>query len=79
MISGSHIFSATGVSIIWVWMLLNTIWLAIWFWFNYRKDLKAGIRTPEMIGWKISWREFLKTLAFAAFVVGASRYSSCSI
>lgn len=71
MISGSHIFSATGVSIIWVWMLLNTIWLAIWFWFNYRKDLKAGIRTPEMIGWKISWREFLKTLAFAAFVVGA--------
>lgn len=71
MIAGSHTFSATGVSVIWVWMLLNTIWLAVWFWVNYFRDKKAGLRTPEMIGWTIGGAEFLKTLAFAACVFGA--------
>lgn len=71
MLGGSHTFSATGVSVIWFWMLLNTIWLIIWFMINYRRDKAAGICTPDMLGHRISGKALLQTIAFAACVLGA--------
>ncbi len=64
-------FSIAPMNLMTTWTFLNTIWVAFWFWFNFRKDKNAGIRTDEMIGWRISKKELIKT-----FGVGIAVFAS---
>ena len=64
-------FSIAPMNLLATWTFLNTIWVAFWFWFNFRKDKKAGIRTEAMIGWKISKWDLAKT-----FGVGIAVFAS---
>lgn len=52
------------------WTTFTGIFAMIWFWVNYKKDEKAGIRNQSMIGWKITGKELYKTLILAATVIG---------
>lgn len=67
---GTHLFSATTMNGIMVWTLLSAIFSFIWFFTNYKKDKAAGIRSDEMIGWKITWKEFWKSLGLAVTIIG---------
>ena len=69
MIKNTYFMSCTNMNVIWVWTLLNTIWLMISFWTDYKKDKAVGIRNDEMIGWKLKKGEFWKMLAFTAVVM----------
>lgn len=66
----SALLAAPAVGYVALWTLLCSIWGMIWFWWCYKKDQKAGIRTEEMIGWKITGKQFLRTLMLAVMVVG---------
>jgi hypothetical protein len=62
-------FAASTTNCLMVWTALNTIWGFFWFWYNFKKDKAAKVRTDEMIGWKITKKEFWKTLALATSVI----------
>lgn len=64
------LFAAPAVGYVALWTLLCGLWGMIWFWWSYKKDKKEGVRTDEMIGWKISGKGFLKTLGLTVCVVG---------
>lgn len=64
------IFAAPTMGYVGLWTLISGVFLMFWFWFNYKKDKAAGIRNDEMIGWKISGKELLKSIALAATVLG---------
>lgn len=66
----SNIFPAPAMNTVMLWTAFNAIWGAFWFWHCFKKDKAAGIRTDEMIGWKIGKKEFWKTVAFAATILG---------
>ena len=52
-----------------VWTAIMAAWTFFWFWFNFKRDMKEGLRTAEMIGWKITKQEFWKTLGLAILVI----------
>ncbi len=62
-------FAASTLNCLMVWTAFNALWGFIWFWYNFKKDKAAGVRTDEMIGWKITKKEFWKTLALATAVI----------
>lgn len=64
------LFNASTMNCVMTWTAFNAIWGMFWFWFNYKKDKAAGIRNDEMIGWKLSAKEFWKTLGLAAAIIG---------
>ncbi|HOM67549.1 MAG: Alpha/beta hydrolase family protein [Chloroflexi bacterium ADurb.Bin120] len=64
------IFNAPTANNVFTWTAIMAIWCMFWFWINFKKDKAAGIRTDEMIGWKITSKEFWKTLLLAIFVIG---------
>jgi len=66
----TYLFPATTMNVVMLWTLFNTIWSFFWFFFNYKKDKAAGIRTDEMIGLKITGKEFWNTLGLAITVIG---------
>lgn len=63
-------FNASTMNCVMTWTAFNAIWGFFWFWFNFKKDKAAGVRTDEMIGWKITWKEFWKSLGLAATILG---------
>jgi hypothetical protein len=65
-----HLFSATTMNGIMLWTLLSAIFCYIWFFYNFKKDKEAGIRTDEMVGWKISGKEIWKSILLAITIVG---------
>ncbi len=64
------IFNAPTANNVFTWTAIMAIWCIFWFWINFKMDKAAGIRTDEMIGWKITRKEFWKTLLLAIFVIG---------
>lgn len=64
------ILAAPAMGYVGLWTLISGVFLMFWFWFNYKKDKAEGIRCDEMIGWKISGKELLKSIALAATVLG---------
>ena len=66
----SAVFAVPTMGYVSLWTLICGIWGMIWFWVNYKKDKAAGIRNDSMIGWKISGKDLLKTIALAAVVIG---------
>jgi len=62
-------FPAPTANNVMVWTAINAAWLFFWYWFNYKRDKKNGLRTEE-VGWKISKKEFWKTLGLAVLVIG---------
>lgn len=71
--STSAWFNIAPMNLMITWTVLNTIWVAFWFWYNYKKDKAAGIRTEEMIGWKIGKNDLFRTF-FAAIAVFTAFY-----
>ncbi len=63
-------FAAPTMNTISVWTILSAIWGFFWFFFNYNKDKAEGIRNDKMIGFKISGRQFWKTVLLSASVIG---------
>lgn len=63
-------FAAPTMNTVAFWTLLNAIWAFFWFFYNYNKDKKAGIRTDEMVGIKITKPQFWKSIALAATIIG---------
>lgn len=63
-------FAAPTMNAVAEWTLLSAIWGFFWFFYNYKKDKAAGIRDESMIGFKTTWKEFGKTVAFAATFMG---------
>ena len=64
------LFNASTMNCVMTWTFFNAVWGFFWFWFNFKKDKAAGVRTDEMIGWKISGRQFWKSLLLAGAIVG---------
>lgn len=64
------LFAAPAVGYVAFWTLLCGGWGMFWFWWSYKRDKKEGVRTDEMIGWKITGKQFLKTLGLAICVIG---------
>lgn len=62
-------FAASTANCVGTWTLIMGIWCMFWFWINFKRDKAKGIRTDEMIGWKISTRKWWKTLALAIAVI----------
>ena len=62
------LFNIAPMNLIVTWTFLNTIWVAFWFWFNFIRDKKAGLRTDEMIGFKIKKNDLLRTFCAGACV-----------
>ncbi|MCB2214039.1 hypothetical protein KQH50_01465 [bacterium] len=69
MSAGQFWFPIPTANNVMTWTALMAIWSFFWFWFNYKRDEKEGLRTQEMIGWKISSKEFWKTLGLATLVI----------
>jgi hypothetical protein len=67
--SGSFWFPIPMANNVMVWTAIMAAWAFFWFWFNYNRDKKDGLRTEEMIGWKITKKEFWKTLGLATLVI----------
>lgn len=63
-------FAAPTMNTISLWTILSAAWTFIWFFINYRKDKKDGIRNDDMIGLKITGKQFWKSLALAATIIG---------
>lgn len=63
-------FAAPTMNTVALWTILSAAWSFFWFYFNYHKDKAAGIRSDEMIGTKITGRQFWKSVALAATIVG---------
>ena len=62
-------FAASTMNCVMVWTVFNAIWGMFWFWFCFKKiNSKNGV-TMEMIGWKISGRELLKTIGLAVTII----------
>lgn len=70
MISDTRFFSATTVTVMSLFSLLNAIWLLVFFLYSYRKDKKTGVCGAESLGLRISARDFFKTLGLAAAILG---------
>ena len=66
----SAVFAVPTMGYVSLWTLICGIWGMVWFWVNYKKDRAQGVRDDSMIGWKISGKELLKTIALAAVVIG---------
>lgn len=66
---GQLFFPAPTANCVMTWTAIMAIWCMVWFWVNYKLDKKKGIRTDEMIGWKISGKKWWKTLALAVVVI----------
>ncbi len=64
------LFPAPTMNCVMLWTLFNAIWSFFWFWYNFKKDKAAGIRTDEMIGWKITGKEFWKTFGLTCTLLG---------
>lgn len=64
------LFNASTMNCVMTWTFFNAVWGFFWFFYNYKKDKAAGVRTDEMIGWKITWKEFWKSLGLAAVIIG---------
>ena len=64
-------FNIAPMHLIVTWTFLNTIWVAFWFWLNFKRDKKTGLRSDEMIGLKIGKVELFKTfcVGLAIFVI----------
>ena len=64
-------FNIAPMNLIVTWTFLNTIWVAFWFWLNFKRDKKTGLRSDEMIGLKIGKVELFKTfcVGLAIFVI----------
>ena len=69
MSSGKFWFPIPTANNVMVWTALNAAWGFFWFFFNFKRDKAKGLRTDEMIGWKITKREFWKTLGLAVAVI----------
>jgi hypothetical protein len=65
------LFGSTHMNAFIFWSFINMVWLFFWFWWNFKRDKKEGLRTDEMIGWKISIREFGKSVVFTSVIIGA--------
>lgn len=63
-------FAAPTMNTISVWTILSAIWGFFWFFLNYKKDKAEGIRNDEMIGFKITGKQFWKTVLLSAAVIG---------
>ena len=63
-------FAAPTMNAIGVWTFLSAIWGGIWFYRNYKKDMAAGLTSDEIVGLKISGKEFWKSVGMAATVIG---------
>ncbi|MEG1764341.1 MAG: hypothetical protein RR227_03965 [Oscillospiraceae bacterium] len=63
-------FASPTMNTVAVWTLLSAIWSYIWFFINYKKDKAAGIRGEETIGLKITGKQFWKSVALAATIIG---------
>jgi len=66
---GQFWFPVPTANCVMTWTAIMAGWCMFWFWFNFKKDKKAGVRTDEMIGWKITRKEWWKTLALATSVI----------
>lgn len=66
----SNLFPAPAMNDVWLWTLFNAIWGGFWFWHCFKQDKAAGVRTDEMIGWKISSKEFWNTLGLTVTILG---------
>ena len=69
MSAGKFWFPIPTANNVMVWTALNAAWGFFWFFFNFKRDKAKGLRTDEMIGWKITKREFWKTLGLAVAVI----------
>lgn len=63
-------FASPTMNTISVWTGLSAIWGCFWFYINYKKDKAAGIRNSESLGLKITGKEFGKSVALTATIVG---------
>ena len=63
------IYAAPTANCVMTWTAIMAAWCMFWFWFNFKRDKKKGIRTDKMIGWKISAKKWWKTLALAVCVI----------
>lgn len=64
------LFAMPTMNYVACWTFFAAIWGFFWFWYNFKKDKAAGIRTDEMIGWKISGKQFWHTVGLAATILG---------
>ena len=64
------LFAAPTMNTVTFWTILSTIWAFVWFYINYKKDKKAGVRNADSLGLKIDRKELGKTIALAATIVG---------
>ncbi len=69
MSAGKFWFPIPTANNVMTWTAIMAAWTFFWFWFNFKRDKKAGLRTDEMIGWKITKQEFWKTLGLATLVI----------
>jgi hypothetical protein len=65
----SIFFAASTTNCIMVWTFFNAVFGMFWFWFIYKKVNSQNGVTMEMIGWKISRRELLKTIGLAVTII----------
>lgn len=63
-------FAAPTMNTVALWTLLSAVWGFVWFFINYKKDKANGIRSDEMVGIRISGKQFWKSVALAASVIG---------
>ncbi len=63
-------FAAPTLNTISVWTALSAVWSFFWFFYHYKKDKAAGIRTEEMVGIRISKKQLGKSVALSASVLG---------
>ena len=69
MSSGKFWFPIPTANCVMVWTAIMAVWTFFWFWFNFKRDKKEGLRTDAMIGWKITKKEFWKTFGLAVLVI----------
>ena len=66
---GQFWFPVPTANAVMTWTAIMAAWCMFWFWFNFKRDKKKGERTDEMIGWKISSKQWWKTLGLAVSVI----------
>jgi len=69
MSSGKFWFPIPTANNVMVWTAFMALWTFFWFWFNFKRDKAKGLRNEDMIGWKITKKEFWKTLGLATAVI----------
>ncbi len=67
--AGQFWFPSITANNVMTWTAIMAAWSMFWFWFNFKRDKKKGVRTDAMIGWKLTVKQWWKTLGLAVIVI----------